>query len=287
MYNYIEDVNNIIIEIEKNIKNKDFYIPKINKFFTEFMNQPFLQNKEIKDINSHDVLQFLNNSKETKNNNNNYNNYRSALKKFFDYTYQKNLTVDVMKGIPKKSKQIPEIQYLSDLESRKIEEYIGTSDEQIFNRILIALFYYSGFSRKHITKLTFGCFDFENSSIQFDSESSQKPIHPILNKLIHDYKESLPFTDSGQKIKVVPINSNNITEKVKNITKKIIGKPIKPTIFSNTFIRNALNKNDNNLVLLSEYLMEDVTTIYKHVNLDEDIELYNKQKVMVDEIFNW
>jgi site-specific recombinase XerD len=286
MYKYIEDVYKLLDEFSKTdsvSNNPQFYIPKVKKFFEEFMNNEDLFSRPMDDITSYEINKFL----EMDVVKNNKLNYYYALKKFFDFTYIKNITRDVMKNVEVPEKQINDIEYLSKKEIKLIKEYCESDNENITDKLLVAFFMYTGLSRKYIAKLEIGSIytDEYKSYIQFNDYENVIPMSPVLSKLYKQYIRSLKLPKPKEKI--FKINDDYFSTKVSNITKKIVGRSVSPTIFSNTFIKEALEASNNNVVLVSKLVMESPTTIAKHLN-DKDMseeDIFIKQATILNQIY--
>lgn len=283
MYKHEKYVKELMGEIEKGMNNPSFYLPKIRRFFTEYMGQNMLKEKPIGDITSFDINNFLASKVEISNN---YNNYYHALQKFFHYTYINNITKDVFKEVPKQKQKRKSVVYLDDMEWQKIKMYINDEKADIIqNRLLIALFFYTGMSRMHISQLTFGSFDLERNLVQIAKDTVQVPVDEFLIKIIREYKNSMPSYLPKQHSKLIEINENYISDKVSRICKKVVDKKITPTIISNTFIKKSLEVTGNDVSLISAYLMENPSTIANHIQPKDDKSVFESQQNMLAKLF--
>lgn len=282
LYVYMHEVEKIIKKFEVGLNKPQFYIPKIKKFFNETMSEEYFRNKKINEITSHEITLFLSSGEEVKNN---YSNYYYALKKFFDFTYRKNMSGNVLKDVKKPVKRPRKIKYLSVKQIDSIRNYIKSTNNEIENRLLIGLFLYTGLSRQHVARLTIGSLDFENSSLHVKQDSPQIPIPQFLNNLLKEYVGKLSVEDSGGLLKLINISENEISNKVSRILKKEVGTNVTPTILSNTFIKECLRKTGNDVMLISEYLLETPLTVAKHIDEVSKKDKYEKQKEMISDLF--
>lgn len=282
MYNYISDVeiliNEMIETIEIDAKSEAFYRGRIKNFFDEYMNSGSNINKPINAINYFDVQTYLDSlgDKESEQGNHYY-----ALKRFFEYTYKKGKTEEIISKVIKPIKQKNPIIVLNDEQYLKIKQFIFEKSNKLKDRLILALFNFTGLSRKYIANLKNNQIAFKNGEYRLILWKSNKeyeiPLKSELQLIIHEYISSI--TDINNFQNVFEIGENEVSTYVGKLTTKIIGKKIKPTTFSNTFIAKSLS-NGNYLYEVSRLTLESVTTIEQHVLLDDD--LINKQKSILN-----
>ena len=276
MYTYNDDVQKIIADflVYCGIDQGSYYFyrGRINNFFRDCMGKiPSNQNKPINAITYYDVDSYI---KDLKCSDAEKVNYYNVFKRFFSYTYELSLTDNVMKGVTKPDYQRKPPKYISEDHYNLIVDYISNSDDLIKNRLLIALFLWTGLSRKYIASLRNSQFIFSQASYQlrvWDDKKSEEYILPLKSQLqviIHEYIKSLDKECRNNKL--VSCDENYLSSVVSEITKRACGKKYTPTEYSNTFIRKALI-NGNCIWEISKLTLESVSSIEKHIKLETDL----------------
>lgn len=282
MYNYISDVEKLIDEMIKTIeideKSEVFYRGRIKKFFDEYMDLSNNQNRPLNTLTYFDIQMYLDN---LSNKDSEQVNHYSALKRFFEYTYLKGKTTEIISQVVKPTKENKPITVLSDEEYLKIKKFIFNKNNKLKERLILALFSFTGLSRKYIANLKNNQFVFENGEYRLifwkNNEECEIPLKSELQLIIHEYVNTIKETQKFDK--VINMEENGVSTYIGDLTTRVIGKKIQPTVFSNTFISKSLNKG-NYLYEVSKLTLESVTTIEKHILLDDD--LINKQKSILN-----
>ncbi|MCE5188133.1 MAG: site-specific integrase [Eubacteriales bacterium] len=262
---------------------KKFYKPKIVKFFFEFLENKE-NNKPFTSINSFDIDQFLSTFE---NCTMKKLNYYYAIDAFFDYTYNKNYTVDVMKDVEKPIVIRKPQKYIPDIDVKKIKEYIGDEKNKLSDRLLLALMLYTGLTRKNIYNLYNYQLSRDESNnneyylwVVYKDERRQLPLNNKLRELIEVYyKQSDGSNDPFSK--VFDYNETYISSKTTDLSEEITGKKYSPQIYSNTFIRLAL-KQDLDVFSVSQLTLKSLVMIEKHITTYD--KLIDKQQSIVDSI---
>lgn len=275
MYCQIEEVEELIekmIMLEE--KNPTFYKNRIKKFFVGFIDK----DKPLDAITYYDVNRYLDEMECSADEKiNRYN----ALKAFFMYTLTLNKTKEIMSRVIKpKGKPLQNI-FLNNEDFFKLKRYVY-SNENIYDRFLIALFLFTGLSRQYISNLKYD--DIVKDEGQYKlkvlkgDEQYFLPLKAELQLLIQEYL-FLNHENDGSK-KITSFDENEISTYIGKLTLRILDKKkITPTVLSNTFIHYALLKG-NNLWEISKLTLKDVKTIDSHISVDED--LFNKQKSILN-----
>ncbi|MBN1039036.1 hypothetical protein DVW12_10010 [Clostridium botulinum] len=283
MYKYMPEVNELIngmintfqINVEKSLP---FYNGRINNFFNEYMGNSSNENKPLDALTYFDIETYINSLKcKDSEKVNHYN----ALKRFFEYTYLKGSTKEIISQVKKPIYKRKENQILSDGEYHRLKEYIVCKDHEIKERLLLGLFLFTGLSRKYIANIVNNQFVFKDGVYKLciwkDDKEIELPLKAELQLLINEYYMNL---DENSKLnRLIEKGENSISGYVSKLIKKIIGRECTPTILSNTFIAKALS-NGNNIYEVSRLTLESITTIEKHIKFDDDLE--NKQKAILN-----
>lgn len=262
---FLEPFNSVLQEYynEKGKDNPQYYNPPVEKFLKFFYESVDKNHRNIMFVHSRDVSEFL------KRIESNHINYYYPLKSFFDFTYSKDYTSDVMKNIkiPKTSGKNKE--YLNLEEVIKIKHFCSDKNQKIEDRLLIGFNLYTGLSRKFLAELKLEHFIPSGNRfyLQFDNFKTVT-ICSHLSDLFIEYKET--FEIPKRKNKLFNYNENYLSTKTKDITMKIISRKITPTTYSNTFIKEMLRITKNDVLMVSELLMESTHTISQH--LEESVE---------------
>jgi len=175
--------------------------------------------------------------------------------------------------IPKTDEKNKE--YLNLEEINKIKLFCKDKNQKIEDRLLIGFNLYTGLSRKFLAELKLEHFQQPSGNrfyLQFDNFKTVT-ICSQLTDLFIEYKET--FEVPKRKNKIFNYNENYLSTKTKDITMKIISRKITPTTYSNTFIKEMLRITKNDVLMVSELLMESTHTISQHLE-ERDEEEINK-----------
>lgn len=280
MYQYMGIVNEINIELSKYLENPHFYIPKINRFFESYMALNMNSSRPLDSITYHDINSYLCLENVVKD----YANQYYGLKKFFDYTYRKNKTQDIMSKViaPRSLCKIPS-DYIPEEHIINMDRFIADSKEPILDRILIGLFLYTGLSRKYIWSIKNNDLyvDGDVVSIQFMEQGVVIPIADKLSKILIEYKRQIKVVSMFDQIFAFK-RGEDVNPTLNKITKQITGVKYTPTIFSNTFIKKCLSVS-NDIDSISKLVLENPVTIMKHVEIESE-DTYHNQSCIVKSI---
>lgn len=258
MYTYWKEANKIIQEFKKTIKpnswKRTYY--RIEKFFNEFMDLPEHRDRKLMEITEKEIDDFLGSLPYKQNEKANY--YR-VLKKFFDFSYKLNYTRASFLNVKKVEQVKVPLTYISEEDFQNIKTYIN-GDDRIENRLLLALFLYTGLSRKYIHKMSFS--QFSDDCTQYHIGNEDIPLKPELIRLLRIYKEE-PI---GREQHFFDIQEDTVSSNVRRLSEKACGKGYTPTEFSNTFIKKSLGEDkDKNIYAVSKLTHESLGTIEKHI----------------------
>ncbi|MBO3286220.1 hypothetical protein MKY98_17795 [Paenibacillus sp. FSL M8-0228] len=285
MYKHIdtaqENLENYLVTIP-NKQSKLFYQTRIKKFFNEYMSQKHNILRPLNTINFHDLNTYID---QLESSDAEKLNYFRAFNGFFRYMYlSDNLQSDVMKGVNKPVLQSKLLDYISRVELIQIQSFIKDSNEKIEDRLLLGLLLYTGLSRKYVANLTHYQFSFGNEYVslffEFGESTINIPLKSTVVNLVRVYFNSQQTINPFEKI--FKIDENYVSEKVKILNKKITGKPLTPTVYSNSFIKEALRQG-NDVLTVSQLTLESVHTIMKHVDAEEY--RIRKQQHILENIF--
>ncbi|OEF95974.1 hypothetical protein [Desulfuribacillus alkaliarsenatis] len=275
MYKFYDEVQELIDELQQTygIKKSSlvFYKGRINKFFNDYMSQEY-KDKPLNAITYYDINTFIN--KLPFGDAEKLNHYNS-LKRFFDYTYLKKLTPELMSQVTRPEYQRPPKKILSDEEYDKLRDFIVCRDNNIKERLILGLFLFTGLSRMYIGAIVNSQFIYDRGVYKLMILQEGEVVLPLkaeLQLIVHEYINSL--TDDDNLKKVVPYDQNYISTYIGRLTTQILGKKHNPTTLSSTFIRKALS-NGNYVWEVSKLTLESIVTIEKHVINSEDI--FNRQ----------
>ncbi len=278
MYKYISQVDELINEVieYRNFReiSHDFYRSKIKKFFYDYMDLIENRDKPLNAITYYDINTYLGSIKTDK------TNIHSALNCFFQYTYSKGITGEIMSQVEKPERKERQKVTLSEENYIKVTEYIFNRNNNLKDRLALGLFLFTGLSRQYIASLRNSQFVLENGSyvlsVWKDDEEYRLPLKAELQLLINEY--CLCLVQDELMNKVIDMDENNISTYISNLMKKIIGKKCTPTILANTFIKKALTSG-NYILEISKLTLESVTTISAHVQETDDI-MYKQTSIL-------
>lgn len=277
MYRYISDVELLINEMLETYeigKNSiSFYKTRINKFFADYMGLPANEHKPLNAITYFDIETFL---KRLEYSDADKVNHYYALKRFFEFTYLKGKTSEVISKVIKPvSGKIPR-KTLTEDEYKKLKDFIVGENNNLYERLILGLFLFTGLSRQYIASLRNNDFVYEEGVYKLivwkDEKEVKLPLKAELQILIYEYCKSLEPNIILEK--VMQMDENYISTYIGNLTNSILGTRFTPTVLSNTFISKALS-NGNYIWEVSKLTLESVSTIEQH---KIDVEnLVNKQ----------
>lgn len=269
MYQFYPIVKQLINEMTETYgisgRSLTFYESRINKFFSEYMGLQMNKDKPLNALTYFDVDTFLKNLKCS---DAEKVNYYSALKRFFEYTYLKGKTHEVISQVTKPVYERKQKEILKEDEYVKLVNFIVCRNNNNLNeRLILGLFLFTGLSRKYIATLRNNQFVYDEGvyklTIWKDENEVKLPLKSELQLIIQEYCTSL--ADDNKLDKVMQMDENFISTYIGNLTKTILGKNCTPTILSNTFISKALS-NGNYIWEISKLTLESVTTIEQHIN---------------------
>lgn len=257
-----------------------FYKQRVSKFFIGYMGQDANINKPLDAITYYDIDAFIS---ALRNSGAEIMNVYKALKRFFEYCYIKGATREIMSQVKKPDYQKNAKRYLNDNEYQRIIEYIFNTEYQIYDRLLLGLFLYTGLSRKFIFEIFNSSFIFSQGvyslSLWLSDDNVSLPLKAELQLLIQEYLKSVSANDMFHRF-VHTSDPNTLSTFVSNKTKQIIGRSVTPTIISSTFIKNALS-NGNYVYEVSNLVMEKIPAITGHIH-EKSADLRTKQIMILN-----
>jgi|GEM_PF-1020025 len=292
MYKYWEEVTQILNEVlgnpdEIQDSSRSFYERNCLKFFREYMSLMENENRPLNAITYYDINTYLSALPFT---NSHKVNLYNSLKKFFDYTYKKQITPDIMSKVIKLDVKRKKNRVIKDEDLFKIKEFVVNSENDLNDRLIMGLFLFTGLSRKYIANMKTSQIIFENGIYKLTIIKKVKkgrnvkyviiPIKMELQLVINEYLLGLNEDKTDQKI--TNLDENYLSSYVSNLAYKITGSKYPPTIFSNTFIINAL-KDGNRVWEVSNLVLESVGNIAKLID-ESGEELFRRQTMILNSI---
>lgn len=140
MYKYIKDIEKIIYELcsTYEIENSSlpFYTGRIKEFFDVYMTKENNKDRPLNAITYFDINSYLYqmNCADTER----LNKY-NALKRFFEYTYLKNITSEVISNVNKPIVEKKKKEVLPDESYIKLRHFISDRKNDLYNRLVLAL----------------------------------------------------------------------------------------------------------------------------------------------------
>lgn len=259
---------------EKSIKN--VYKYRIEEFIERQLGKEENYQLELMEITNEHVNSFLASVKSD------LNMYSRVLKSFFTYTYRQGYTQDISLGIQNKVEIAKPISFISEEHCKTIATFIDDSENDFEDRLLIALFYYTGLKLQVLCNLTNSSFTDGYSIMWFNGR--KVPVKTTLQKLLFDNYQRLKqlneFVNPDLKI-IAYAESTTVTNKIKTLSKKITGFAYPPTSYEKTFKKRAL-KIDCNPFLIAKLTLSEVSSVAKYI--DEDVSI-SKQKLLIESIY--
>jgi hypothetical protein len=270
MYKFIKDVelliNEMVVTYEIKGRSLTFYKSRINKYFLDYMDSLANENRPLNAITYYDIDTFI---KGLKCSDAEKVNYYSALKRFFDYTYLTNHTNEIISQVTKPIYERKPKEVLNHNEYLKLKEYIVSRKNNLYERLILGLFLFTGLSRQYIASLRNNQLVYEDGVyilVLWKNEREVKlPLKSELQLIIHEYNSTISYENKLDK--VIKMEDNSISTYIGNLTNIIIRKRCTPTILSNTFISKALSSG-NYIFEISKLTLESVSTIEQHITVN-------------------
>lgn len=273
MYKYLSDVNKIVEKMFSlySFKEKSliFYRGRINSFFEDYMSMKINENKPLDAITYFDIDTYLHNL--TCAESERLNRY-NALKRFFEYTYLKGITNEIISNVQKPTFIKQQKEVLTTDNYNKLKQFITDRENDIYERLILGLFIFTGLSRQYIAALRNNDFIFENGAYRLriwkDDNEVILPLKSELQLIINEYCLNL---DVDKKLdKLIEIDENYLSSYITTLTKTILNQKCNPTILSNTFISLALSSG-NCIWEISKLTLESISTIEKHIKETQNL----------------
>jgi integrase/recombinase XerD len=264
-----ENELNIVGYSQKTIET---YLIYLNKF-SEFIN------KDLKEVNSDDIITYLSHLKTTRNSGSaTLNLVLSAIKHFYNEFLKQNILIDIK--LPKKAKKIPIV--LTDKEIKELVE--NTSNYR--NKLIIEFMFSTGVRVSECVNMKINNLNFDEFTGNVIGGKGNKDRIIILSKKwVENYKkyleernkkinsEFLFCSDSGKSLSV-----DTIQKFLKvSATKAGITKKISPHKLRHSFATSLL-ENDVNIRYIQQLLGHanlNTTQIYTKVNTNKLKEIEN------------
>lgn len=158
------------------------------QYFSEYMGLTINNDKPLNAITYFDVDTYLKNFK--------YSdaekvNHYSALKRFFEYTYLKNKTNEIISQVTKPEYKRKPKEILKEDEYVKLKSFIVCRSNNLNERLILGLFLFTGLSREYIASLRNNQFIYEEGVYRLiiwkDENGVKLPLKSELQLLIHKY----------------------------------------------------------------------------------------------------
>ena len=247
------------------------YKHRVMLFFKQYMSKDENYQREIKDICSEDLNNFMNDL------DSDMQNYYLTLTSFFKFTYEKKYTDDIVIGVKAPVRNAKEYQFISQAHCKKIVQFINDESNKINNRLLLGLFYYTGLKLNAIMNLTESSFT-ESYSIMWVN-NHHIPVRKELQILLMENKKCLieEFKLVNPEIKIINISENSVSTKVAKLSKDITDKKYSPICYEKTFKKRALEINCNPYYI-SELTLSSIASVAKYI--DESISFEQQKKII-------
>ncbi|WP_101772581.1 tyrosine-type recombinase/integrase [Peptostreptococcus faecalis] len=283
MYKYFSEAEKIIETAIESFGVKkvssEFYRSRIRRFFEEYMSLEENESKPLNTLTYYDINMYL---ERLECSDSQKDNVYNALKRFFQYTYEKRITSEIISQVKKPKTIRKPKETLNDNDYLKLKKFIISKENDLKDRLLLGLFIFTGLSRKYISNLKNNNFKFDEGVYKLSIYKNKKmidlPLKAELQLVISQYCSTLNNEDKYNDF--LSMDENSISEYVSKKLLNIIGKKSTPTILSNTFISKVLS-NGNHVYGISKLALESITTIENHVKKD-DVDLENKQTAILN-----
>lgn len=283
MYQYLNEVNTTLYALKNTYHLSEstlgFYTTRVIKFFETYMGRPENENRPQNTITYFDVNTYL---VELECSTAEKVNCFQSLKRYFDFTYMANKTLEIMSHVQKPIHVTPTPKYIGNEHYKTLSDFIIGQENELGDRLLIGLFLFTGLSRNYIVQLTNSQFDYQyglyclklwKGEVEY-SIPLKAQLQLIVDAQVRDANAN------GQLLtKVFDIDCNYMSTRVSDLTHRIVGKRYTPTEFSNTFIKKCL-EHGNRVWEVSTLTLESVASIQKHVLTRED--LFMQQSAIVN-----
>lgn len=270
-----------------NRRTQDFYRRIINSFFESYMGQENNKNRPLKAITFFDVNTFLINLDCS----DSYKSYQYyALKRYFNFTYLKGYTEEIMGKVEKPSvgKKSEKNAPLDDNSYEKLKQYILDENKPLRERLILGLFLFTGLSRKYIARLLLDDIEYEKGMYRLrvwkeDKERIEEvklPLKAELQLMIYKYVSQRVEQGAVKSDKVFVLGEDYFSTLVKELGKEILGDSnLTITSLTKTFIRKVISY-DGDIINVSKLILESVSTVAKGLN--NDIDNDNKMSILVN-----
>ena len=161
-------------------------------------------------------------------------------------------------------------EYVDEDDLKIIKDYVQSDTGKISNRLLLALFLYTGLSRNIIANMSFSQFNDNCTEFYISLKTGEYvlPIKKELSELLQKFKSASGISNTD---KFFTSTGEYLSGTIGRVTKKICKKRYTPTILCNTFIKQTLGEDiDKNIYAVSKLTLESLKTIEEHVSQSPD-----------------
>lgn len=212
-----------------------------------------------------------------------YKMYSLILKSFFRYTYEQGNTKDITIGMKIPKQESKPMQFITEEHCQMIADFIADIKNNFDDRLLVALFYYTGLELNRLCKLTITSLWEECLWIPDKNNLRQRiPIHSQLLELLLENENRMKQNKfAGPDSKIVDYADNtSVTTRIKTLSKKITQKDYSPKSYEKTFKRRALKINCNPY-LVAKLTMSRTETVAQYI--DDELSI-DEQKKLVEQM---
>lgn len=213
-----------------------------------------------------------------------YKMYSLILKSFFRYTYEQGHTKDITIGIKIPKQESKPMQFITESHCRLIADFIADIKNNFDDRLLMALFYYTGLDLHRLCKLT--STSFWDGFLWIPDKDNIKqpiPIHSQLLELLLENEKRMKqkYEFVSPDLKIVDYSDNTaVTTRIKTLSKKITLKDYSPRSYEKTFKKRALKINCNPY-LVAKLTMFSIGNIAQYIDDEQSID---EQKKLIEKM---
>lgn len=289
-YKYSEEFKAILeeVKINENIAEGSYnqtFQPRTNHFIEFLGVNEALKNRAIRDISASDIqTYFIEISKPGKLSWSTIKSADNVLKKIFNYLYQKKGFVDVFKefdinNYKTEENSMTEPFIINKVDVSKLYNFIACQDNEIEERLLLALILQNGLSKGEIKNLRRCDIDFDEKHLYVTTKINREKVDKTILAddvmlLIRAYIEK---NKPSYYECLFNLSKSALETKLKKITRKVIQKELTYTQTRDIFRYHIIKKYKSNVYLISKLLNETVGRTEVIINdykifTNEDIE---------------
>lgn len=291
-YKYSEDFKAILEEVKlnENIAEGSYnqtFQPRTNHFIEFLGGNEALKNRAIRDISASDIQTYF--SEISKPGKLSWSTIKSAynvLKKIFNYLYQKKGFIDVFKefdinNYKTEENSMTEPFIINKVDVSKLYNFIACQDNEIEERLLLALILQNGLTKGEIKNLRRCDIDFDERHLYVTTKDNRdnedKTIladNVMLLIRIYITENKRTYHD-----KLFNCSASGLETRLNKITKKAINKQLSYSKVRDIFRYHIIKKYKSNVYLISKLLNENVGQTERVIR---DYEIFTNEDIEED-----